>query len=235
MIKEALEYIIGLREAKVIDVDGEKYLTNSCHKIKKPIVDCPFTTTTLQGVVDYIKNNIDTEIVGNGFTVHIESPSKVTVYSKLNKDRRREILLKAIAIVPNFPTDRYMDAEMFNIQLLSKFVPTDSLRTIMQLAGTIKEGSEQEVADDGITQRVTAKAGIARYEDIEVGNPFKLTPFRTFPEVEQPSSLFIFRIRKGPECALFDCGDTYWRNEAMNGIKEFLTKNLEDCNVNIIM
>lgn len=64
----------------------------------------------------------------------------------------------------------------------------------------------------------------------QVPNPVILAPYRTFPEIEQPLSKFIFRMKndRGPEAALFEADGKAWRNKAIRDIKEYLEKALED-------
>ncbi len=63
-----------------------------------------------------------------------------------------------------------------------------------------------------------------------IGNiALELQPLRTFPEIEQPSSRFILRLRageRGPDVALFpgDGGD--WELKAIGGITAFLREAL---------
>ena len=49
--------------------------------------------------------------------------------------------------------------------------------------------------------------------DVKVPNPVTLRPFRTFIEVEQPESKFIFRMREGGRCAIFEADGAHgsWR------------------------
>ena len=77
----------------------------------------------------------------------------------------------------------------------------------------------------------TIKQGIASKADVLVPNPVTLTPYRTFLEVKQPSSEFVFRIKDNggtPAFMLVEAEGGLWRAEAMQNIKEYLTKALED-------
>lgn len=57
-------------------------------------------------------------------------------------------------------------------------------------------------------------------------------PYRTFTEVAQPMSNFIFRVkdndRYGVTCALFEADGGAWKNEAKANIKAHLEKELAD-------
>lgn len=78
------------------------------------------------------------------------------------------------------------------------------------------------------SQKVTVKTGVASVSDAVVPNPVTLAPYRTFPEVEQPESKFIFRMKEGPTAALFEADGGAWRNTAILGIKEYLKEALKD-------
>ncbi|MDL2276354.1 hypothetical protein LJC02_01750, partial [Breznakia sp. OttesenSCG-928-G09] len=56
---------------------------------------------------------------------------------------------------------------------------------------------------------------------------FKVAPFRTFAEVEQPNSRFLLRVREGGEMALFEADGGAWKLEAQNNVSTFIRKELE--------
>ena len=93
-------------------------------------------------------------------------------------------------------------------------------------------------ADDGITQRVTAKAGVARVAVVDLPNPVELYPYRTFLDVEQPASKFVLRIKadkdEGPRCALFEADGGAWRATAVETIKSYMVDNLDPAKAIII-
>lgn len=76
------------------------------------------------------------------------------------------------------------------------------------------------------------KYGNAGKEDVIVPNPVTLRPYRTFLEVEQPESKFIFRIREGsdgqPMFKLVEADAGLWKYEAVDAIKKYLTENLPE-------
>ncbi len=108
---------------------------------------------------------------------------------------------------------------------------------ILKIVGNIKDKAVRQYGDDGITQQVTAKTGLALVEDVPVPNPVMLAPFRTFMEVEQPESKFVFRMKRGddgPECALFEADGGAWKLEAMKRIKAYLQAELDGTGIAII-
>jgi len=121
-----------------------------------------------------------------------------------------------------------MDIEKFIISLQSMFVQTDASAEILRIIGNLKDGTVKSLADDGVSQSVTTKTGVATVGEVVVPNPVALQPFRTFPEIEQPESLFVFRLMSGgenakPSAALFEADGGGWKNEAIQKIKTWLS------------
>ena len=61
----------------------------------------------------------------------------------------------------------------------------------------------------------------------KVPSPADLQPYRTFLEVPQPESQFIFRINERGNCALFEADGGLWKYHAMESIKLFLEDALK--------
>ncbi|MDD7349794.1 MAG: hypothetical protein PUG66_08150 [Clostridiales bacterium] len=117
------------------------------------------------------------------------------------------------------------------IALQSMFIPTPDLDLILKFAGTSEAGTIASYGDDGVTQKATIKQGIVNKEDAIIPNPVSLRPYRTFVEVEQPESKFIFRMKQdrdlGIRCAIFEADGGAWKNEACQNVKRFLEEELE--------
>lgn len=230
MIKEALEYIISLRKPEITDINGETYsdktLTRISYNPKADIIGMK----TLTSLVEYIKSGID--MMSGNMIVHVESPTKVELYSQLDYEREREYMVKVVAEIPDFDFDRFMDHEKFLINMQSKFIENEDRALILKFAGTVESGTVAQYGDDGVTQKATVKTGIASKSDALVPSVVNLKPFRTFLEVEQPSSNFIFRMKEdkynGVQCAIFEADGGAWKAEAMNNIESYLQEKLKD-------
>ena len=230
MIKKALEYIVCMKAPVTMEIGGQAYSDKPLERISYNPKATPIEMTTLTSLVEYIKANIDR--MSEKMIVHVSSPECVRLYSMLDLDRVREYMVEVHAQVPEFRYGRYMDHESFLIALQSKFIPNDDRELLMKFAGTVENGSLAQYGDDGVTQKATIKTGIASKGDVIVPNPVKLRPFRTFTEVEQPESAFVFRMREGDrgdiECAIFEADGGAWKNVAMKNIKEYLQFELGD-------
>lgn len=231
MIKKALEYIVNLSTPTFTEIDGYTYTDKSLERVNYNPKAAKIEMNTLSSLIDYIKSNID-EMSGQ-MIIHVQSPTKVQMYSALDYERKREYMVEVNASVPDFKFNQFTDHENFCINLQSKFIdsPETDRALILKFAGTVEAGTVAEYGDDGITQKATVKTGIASKGEAIVPSPATLIPFRTFVEVNQPLSKFIFRMKQdkydGIQCALFEADGGAWKIEAMKSIKAYLEKQLE--------
>lgn len=233
MIEKALKYIVGLKEPKLEEINGDTYSDKPLHRIDTYIPRAePIRMNTLTSLLDYIRSKAD--VMAEKMIIQVVSPEEVKLFSCLNDNRERECLVVVNAQVPSFNYERFIDHETFLINVQSKFIddPKTDKALLLKFAGTVEAGSVANYGDDGVTQKATVSTGIASKSDAIVPNPVKLAPFRTFVEVSQPVSEFIFRIKQdkyeGILCAIFEADGGAWKNEAMNEIHSFLEENLKD-------
>ncbi len=227
MIKEAIEYIVKLANTRLEEANGQQYSTQPLHLVSEPRVKS-LTLNSLSGLVDYLKSGFDKF----GFDsidqrlIHVSSPTEVYVYSHFNRDMERNIFIQTKALIPQIRYGYFYDVEEFNIAMQSMFVVNPDKEMVLKVIGNIKDENVTTFGDDGVSQQVTAKVGVATVANIKVPNPVLLKPYRTFVEVDQPESAFVFRMKSGPECALFEADGGAWKNEAMANVRAYLTSEL---------
>lgn len=227
MIKQAIEYIVGLGKTELFDIGDHTYSNDRLSVIEDPQA-APLTINTLDGIVDYIQKEVDISRIETRVVINVLSYERVLVMSELYGAQQRETFLIATPCIPSITLDRFMDMENFNIQLQSGFVRTQEIEDILKVTGNITDSQVMSYSDDGISQSVTAKSGIARVGEVVVPNPVDLRPYRTFPEIEQPESPFILRMSDGPKASLFCADGGMWKIKAVQLIKSYLEKNLKD-------
>ena len=110
---------------------------------------------------------------------------------------------------------------------------TDTDRdALIGVASNIVSGTIAEYQDTGISQKATLKTGIQESEDKLLPEKVTLRPFRTFLEVEQPKSEFIFRAQDnknfGVQLALYEADGGRWKMDAMRAVKEYLEEHLRE-------
>ena len=236
MIQKALEYIVSLSKPELVKFNEIQYSDKPLFRVaeREQLVK-PLQISTLTGLADYVKSNPDQISEKTEIMILVNSESSVTVMSNYNDDAERHTYIKCNAITPRITLDNFLDTEKFNIMLQSCFLKNWDRDTILQIIGTIKEENVKTTGDNGISQSVIAKTGIASVGEIVIPNPVTLIPFRTFIEVEQPESKFVFRMKDGPSCAIFEADGGEWRLAAMLRIKAYLQEALrEHSNVKIL-
>ena len=120
-----------------------------------------------------------------------------------------------------------LDAEEFNVMLQARVVQSANRDLVLRFVGTMRDEQSNQTADDGFSQRVTVRTGVAQVGDVTIVNPVYLAPRRTFPEIDQPESPYILRLREGPQAALFRADDQAWRVEAIASIGAWLRDRLQ--------
>lgn len=233
MLKSFIQYIVGMAEPHIQHIDGEIYSDKQLHRIQHIPYAREITMNTLSSLIEYIKSGVDT--FSGKMIIHVQSPTQVSMYSALDVERNRENVVEVRANVPEFDFNRFMDHETFCIGVQSKFIdhPSTDKALLLKFAGTVEAGSVAEYGDDGVSQKATVKTGIASKGEALVPSPAFLQPFRTFVEVEQPCSSFIFRMKDdkykgGIQCALYEADGGAWKINAMEAIKAYLTEALKE-------
>lgn len=223
---DAVQAIQDSVKTSVIAVDGVDYTTRL---VFAPPIENPAETLgahTLTGLVDFLAANID-KLKSSDAAIQIASFDTVNIVSVLGgRPKRRDVLLTAKSASLGFVFGRYYDLETFNVALQSLFVDDNDRANVLKVIGGVKEEKVGEYSDDGVSQTVVAKAGIARVSDVRVPNPVTLRPYRTFAEVEQPASPFVLRMKRVeddmPECALYEADGGKWKLTAIENIAKYL-------------
>ncbi|WP_303024791.1 hypothetical protein [Anaerotignum lactatifermentans] len=231
MLKSLFEYVVGLSKANVVTIDGTVYTDKPLHLPEMPTIET-LRTDNLSSIVNFIKHAWDADLHDMDDTVqkiiHVEDAGKVNLYSSVcNECMDRQKFMTAEWAGNKFPFGQFMDAEKFNILLQTCFMETDDLKVIQQVVGNLRDEAVQNYGDDGVSQSVTIRTGIATVGQVRVPSPAKLRPYRTFLEVEQPASLFILRMREGGQCALFEADGGLWRETARQNIRNYFEYELE--------
>lgn len=229
MIEKAINKILSLGGTTSEEINGRLYSNGPAGiiPIKPPKAEA-LEINTLTGIVDfYGDSGAKLDMIA-----HVIDHKTVALLERVFTDEwlTRSMYLKAVHESPVFPFGRNMDVESFIINLQAMFVPDENTSAILKIVGNIKEEAVNQHCDDGVTQSVTARVGIARLESVPVPNPITLRPYRTFMEVEQPASTFVFRMTGGkgqqPSCALYEADGRMWQLEAIKNIKEWLSDKI---------
>lgn len=231
-LKEAIKFIaeLGAKSEKpqVVEILGRTYINKGLIRCMKVDYPDPIETSTLTSMTDYIVNLSD-EIQAGRLLIHIKSEKSVELKTELDNEGERCCLMKVSPKLPNLHINEWMDQESFIIMLQACFIDGEDKVKLLKVAGNVESQTTQSYGDDGVTQKATIKTGIASKADVIVPGRVKLTPYRTFMEVEQPESEFVFRIRddKEPMFKLIEADGGAWKMRAMAAISCYFSETLE--------
>jgi hypothetical protein len=234
MIKEAIDRILALAAPSVHTVGHLEYADREVRLITPPAPP-PVVGSTLKGLVDLLANEFDTVAPSDVF-LHIESPTQVSLISRDSDDwgRRRVWALAKYPEVKGFQFGQWLNPEQFVIAAQQHFQPVkiDSgdglsadLDYVLGLASKITAEHATESSDDGFAQRVAVRQGIALKGETVLKPLVNLAPYRTFAEIDQVVSPFVFRANMqngGPLLALFEGDGGRWKIAAIAAIKAWL-------------
>lgn len=190
---------------------------------------------TLSGIKDYLLTAGHDGHQDDDVTIAVKSPTLVTVYGKAKgpeiartyyieaKDERREA----------YPFGEWIDTEEFIIRMYSSFEPTKDRDIIIQIVSGLKNEASIKGTDNGSTMKKEAINGVISDSEIKCTIPI-LKPWRTFSEVNQPESAFLFRYRSDGDSvvvALFEADGGAWKIEAMDNIAKFFREKVPEYNV----
>jgi len=243
MIKEALKYLVemgGIYKESLLD--GSQIVTSGEYNkiVRMPVLE-PISCNTLTGIVDFINmNNANAQtykILMTPICIHIISHARVELIGDFTDDWTKKTV--------------YVEAksEVFDIKIVTKsllefspwvqtfFVQDNEASYILDNLSKITAFNGLVVTDKGVSLEVETKKNIHFKENDKIRSQVTLRPFRTFPEIEQPESVFVLRIHEGVDgimIALHQAVDPTWKIRAIYSIRKFFEKNISDSAITIL-
>ena len=226
MLAKMIDKIVSLKQTQTFEVGGQTYTDGHLTRIP-PHVDRPecITVSGLDGICKLIRTEM--EKVGVTILVQAKSYKTVEVMTTYLPDFSRNALYRAEADVPGLRTG-FRDRETALIELRSLFIPNEGTAYLLDLLSRITDEKSVSSKDNGVTQVVEARQGVALNAVVEVKPRILLRPFRTFLEVEQPESEFLLRVDADKGIGFFEADGGVWRLEAKRNIADYFARNLAD-------
>ena len=227
MLKEFVNRLVELAAPTIHEVDGSVYSNQNMVLIqdKKPIPHC-IDLTGLDSVCKMVRN--EAEHIGLQIFIQVKDYRSVSVFTALDEDEDRLYLYKCTADTPAVTTDRFMAYEKAVIELRSLYIPNKGTDYLLQLLSSISNESKVTSSDNGVTQQVEARSGIALSSMVKIEPRVSLQPFRTFVEVAQPESEFLLRINERGEIGFFQADGGVWNLEATRNVAAYFEQELKD-------
>ena len=224
MLAKMIDKIVSLKETKTFEIGGQTYTDGHLTRIP-PHVDRPesISVSGLDGVCKLIRTEL--EKVGTTIMVQAKSYKSVEVMTTYLPDFSRNILYRAEADAPGIYTG-FRSREVALIELRSLFIPNEGTAYLLDLLGRMTDEKSVSTNDNGVTQTVEARQGVALNALVEVKPRVMLRPFRTFLEVEQPESEFLLRVDPDEGIGFFEADGGIWKLEAKKNIADYFLKNM---------
>lgn len=115
-----------------------------------------------------------------------------------------------------------------NLVLRSLFIPNEGTAYLLDLLSRMTDENSVSTNDNGVTQTVSTRQGVALNAVVEIKPRVMLRPFRTFLEVEQPESEFLLRVDADKGIGLFECDGGIWKLEAKKNIADYFQSAMGD-------
>jgi hypothetical protein len=225
-------------KVQLVDVPNAKYADRELFRIDAdPKLPTALEFFTLAGLVDYLDAEYGEAEPEDRPLVHVVSPVRVNVVSRLlgeHKHLRRHVAAAVChsATLEGFQFNQFVPLDTMAIALQTCFeAEVGDVEELRRFCASVRTTASIQLADDGVSQAVEAKSGIAAVQTTGVKNPWQLAPWRTFAEVAQPLSPFVLRFKEGegkPIAGLFKTGDANWQVEAVKAIADKLREDVGD-------
>lgn len=227
MLKEALAYLVSLRDNKTYEIHGDVYSDRELYRIA-PYVAHPdsIEVNGLDSIVKLVRNELDV-LNNRPLFIRVEGPRRVSVFSALDDDMQRDNLYRAVCDAPDFRAG-FREQEAAIIELRSAFVPNDGTEYLLDLLSRICKDDSVSSEDNGVSQNVTTRQGISLKAAERLRSRVPLIPYRTFTEIEQPESEFILRMDEDGRVGMIEADGGKWKMIAKERIKAYLEEALAE-------
>lgn len=232
MLKEFIAHIQKTTQPIIQQVGGSTFAINGDGNAReiRPTIDHPDTLPlhSLEALVKLVQ----TEAAQIDAPLYITVPNHLTVrcFGQPDASARyfRQVYYEARATdVPGFQNG-FREFEKAIIELRSQFAPGEGVDYLLDLLSRVSKEDGVTTNDNGVSQTVEARQGIALKTTVQLKPRIPLRPFRTFQEVEQPESEFLLRLDEEGNIGLFEADGEMWKLTARQTVKAFLESKLAD-------
>ena len=229
MIKEALQFLVSLKDNKTYEIDGKTFSDHQLTLIEAPRF---YRNTVTFGSLDAIVKMTKAEIADytdgtEPVFILVNDHKNVSVFTRPDDREKRLYPYEAKCTDADF-REGWREQQAAIIELRSRFIPTEDSEYLISLISRINNDQGVRSEDNGVSQTVTTKQGVSLMYSETVKPRLLLQPFRTFREVPQPESEFILRLDENGKVGLFEADGGIWKMEAKDNIKEYFETHLHD-------
>ena len=233
--KKAAEPTFQKAEGRTFLVTGSDYTEIEPTELPKPE---KVVTRSLDALVALIKTEAASQFTDLPLYISCGNFNAVDVFTKPNPEDDLHRWRPYYALATDLPTlvedVRWtFDEAMIKLRSASQRplgIPgeTNDVDYIIDLLSHMSVDQSIKSDDNGVTQTVQVRKGISFVENKAVRPIVTLAPYRTFQEVQQPASEFVFRVYEDRSISLTAADGGMWKLAARDAAKRYLTDALAD-------
>ena len=236
---ENLSKRASAKENLVIDIDENHFRSSNLTRIFDDPRPETIHTSSLSSIVSFLRGGIEGYSQADLF-LHVIGPDMVCLLVEYyGEEKKRDLVICATRgnDAAPFNFDKWYDTEEFIIGLSAYFETMPDQETILKVASSLVSEEKWANLNEGATMKLTASKGIVNTSEIpdkDIPGVAMLRPFRTFREVQQPVSAFVFRYKSEGEAVkfrLFEADGGAWKHEAMVNIENFFKTQIPELRV----
>lgn len=239
IIKDAITKIEELTSnaSDVKEIQGRSFLIHdgSFEEILPAALPLPKTYefSSLDGLAKMIRkehsNITEACKTSDVLYINVMSPTNVCVSTGVDEYNRRAYLYHVgYEFSKKWTGASWFEHEEAMIVLRSQFIKNEGTEYLLDFLSRVSDENSVSSDDNGMTQTVQVKKGIALAAREQVKPIVNLRPYRTFLEVEQPESAFLVRVREGIQVGIIEADGGMWRIAARRSIVAYLEKELKE-------
>lgn len=242
--RDGLELLIETGKKLVpvekLEFGGRNYTRQEIKPVHEPLVT-GIRISTLDSLGDLCTGIFGDKSTGGfeGFdikkhVIHVVSEKQVQVISRASDVwKNREVLIDCnLTETTPFPLGKFLSQDQFIIAVLSCCVQGGDRDYVAKLAGNAMAEHISTAQDDGVSQTLGTRSGAHMATQETVKNIVSLQLYRTFREVEQPGSNFLFRLQQSgdnlPTFAFFEADGGAWKLSAIENVARYLRSRIAD-------
>lgn len=182
----------------------------------------------ISSLITYLETIQDHPTLGDAKILIKPGYNEIEVYTEPDNEGDTTYIAEVKPLLPRISFGNYMELEEFIIQLQTKFDVTDNKKNLLTLISKFQTKQEVTTEDNGITQNVVVSKGQGLNEKIQLNPIVRLKAFRTFREVSQPDVMYLLRVNKHGELALFEADGGNWQFEAQQKVRDYLREQITE-------
>lgn len=238
--------ILAIAPAKQYEIRGNSYTDKKLYRLP-PVTEREKSPeqvsglSTLSGLISMLRVETDEIIKKHGdIFLLVKSASEVQAFTTFRREDipltadeilpygKRQVLYTTKYSTPQIKLNAFLPYETAIIQLNALFEKTEERDELIKAISSIDRNESGGIEDNGVSQTVTAKSGIALKNKTTIKPIWRLKPYRSFVEASLAEVALLLRVNDKFEVGLYECDGGKWELDAKDNIRWYLENKIHD-------